>query len=45
MAIMHTNSVSTMQGLFLLYVLTCIGIAVYQMMKSQQADGKSSAKK
>lgn len=45
MAIMHTNILCTMQGLFFLYVMVVVGIVIYQMKKTQEADGKSSAKR
>lgn len=34
-----------MQGLFFLYVIVVIGIVIYQLKKTQEADRKSSAKK
>ena len=44
-SIMHINGLCTMQGLFFLYVIVVVGIVIYQMKKTQEADGKSSAKK
>lgn len=34
-----------MQGLFFIYIVVVICVIIYQMKKTQEADGESSAKR